>query len=525
LLAHEALRIGFPVLIKASAGGGGKGMRIVNHAEDFTEALASCQREAKSSFNDDAVLIEKYVQRPRHIEIQVFGDSQGNLIHLHERDCSVQRRHQKVLEESPAPGLSPALRERMGAAAVAAAKAVNYVGAGTVEFIVEQSPQGMDFFFMEMNTRLQVEHPVTEAVTGLDLVEWQLRIAAGEPLPLSQAQVRVQGHAIEARICAETPDKDFLPATGHLHVLRTPMAQGFTPAAVRWDSGVREGDDISPHYDSMIAKLIVHGETRQQALAHLDQALSELHIVGVANNVAFLRQVLCSPSFIQAQLDTALIEREKEVLFHQQPLAVECAVSAAVAQELQSTLTNKVGWQDPWSHTDGWTVQGSSRRAFEFTVEDKTWIASLTQHNHGAMILQVGDATHSLHWQAQDGAVLLEWGPHRFSAHVYAFKDQRHVFADAGSCSLQRINPLAHVAQDEAAGGNLSAPMPGKLLAFMVKVGDEVQAGQALAVMEAMKMEHTVAAPAAGTVAELLYAPGDQVAEGAPLLRLDVQAD
>jgi 3-methylcrotonyl-CoA carboxylase alpha subunit len=525
LLAHEALRIGFPVLIKASAGGGGKGMRIVNHAEDFTEALASCQREAKSSFNDDAVLIEKYVQRPRHIEIQVFGDSQGNLIHLHERDCSVQRRHQKVLEESPAPGLSPALRERMGAAAVAAAKAVNYVGAGTVEFIVEQSPQGMDFFFMEMNTRLQVEHPVTEAVTGLDLVEWQLRIAAGEPLPLSQAQVRVQGHAIEARICAETPDKDFLPATGHLHVLRTPMAQGFTPAAVRWDSGVREGDDISPHYDSMIAKLIVHGETRQQALAHLDQALSELHIVGVANNVAFLRQVLCSPSFIQAQLDTALIEREKEVLFHQQPLAVECAVSAAVAQELQSTLTNKVGWQDPWSHTDGWTVQGSSRRAFEFTFEDKTWIASLTQHNHGAMILQVGDATHSLHWQAQDGAVLLEWGPHRFSAHVYAFKDQRHVFADAGSCSLQRINPLAHVAQDEAAGGNLSAPMPGKLLAFMVKVGDEVQAGQALAVMEAMKMEHTVAAPAAGTVAELLYAPGDQVAEGAPLLRLDVQAD
>jgi 3-methylcrotonyl-CoA carboxylase alpha subunit len=294
---------------------------------------------------------------------------------------------------------------------------------------------------------------------------------------------------------------------------------------VRIDDGVREGDTISPYYDSMIAKLIVHGETRQQALAHLDQALSELHIVGVANNVAFLRQVLCSPSFIQAQLDTALIEREKEVLFHQQPLAVECAVSAAVAQELQSTLTNKVGWQDPWSHTDGWTVQGSSRRAFEFTVEDKTWIASLTQHNHGAMILQVGDATHSLHWQAQDGAVLLQWGPQRLRAHVYTFKDQRYVFADAGSCSLLRINPLAHVAQDAAAGGNLSAPMPGKLLSFMVRVGDKVQAGQALAVMEAMKMEHTVAAPAAGTVAELLYAPGDQVAEGAPLLRLDVQAD
>jgi 3-methylcrotonyl-CoA carboxylase alpha subunit len=356
-------------------------------------------------------------------------------------------------------------------------------------------------------------------------VEWQLRIAAGEPLPLRQDQVRVHGHAIEARICAETPDKDFLPATGHLHVLRTPMAQGFTPASVRWDSGVREGDDISPHYDSMIAKLIVHGETRQQALARLDQALSELHIVGVANNVAFLRQVLRSPSFAQVQLDTALIEREKAVLFHQQPLAVERAVAAAVAQELQSSLTTQSGWSDPWAVTDGWTVQGSSRRTFEFTFGDKPWIASLTQHNHGAMVLQVGDATHPLHWQAQDGAVLLQWGPHRFSAHVYRYKDQRHVFADVGSCSLQRINPLAHVAQDAAAGGNLSAPMPGKLLSFMVKVGDKVQAGQALAVMEAMKMEHTVAAPAAGKVAELLYAPGDQVAEGAPLLRLDVQAE
>jgi len=525
LLAQQAQQIGFPVLIKASAGGGGKGMRIVNHAQDFTEALASCQREAKSSFNNDAVLIEKYVQRPRHIEIQVFGDSYGNLIHLHERDCSVQRRHQKVLEESPAPGLSPELRERMGAAAVAAAKAVNYVGAGTVEFIVEQSDRGMDFFFMEMNTRLQVEHPVTEAVTGLDLVEWQLRIAAGEALPLTQAQVRAQGHAIEARICAETPDKDFLPATGHLHVLRTPLAQSFSTAAVRWDSGVREGDDISPHYDSMIAKLIVHAETREQALSRLDQALSELHIVGVANNVAFVRQVLRSPSFVQAQLDTALIEREKEVLFNQQPLAVEWAVAAAVAHGLMQASPVKVGWLDPWSHTDSWTMQGSSQRRFEFALGDTRCRAHLTLHNQGAMVLQVGDATHPLHWQAQDGAVLLIWGPHRFSAHVYTFKDQRHVFADAGSCSLQLINPLAHVPQDAAAGGNLSAPMPGKLLSFMVKVGDKVKAGQALAVMEAMKMEHTVSAPAAGSVVELLFAPGEQVAEGAPLLRLDVQAD
>ena len=524
LLAKEAQAIGFPVLIKASAGGGGKGMRIVHQAADFDEALASCQREARSSFGDDAVLIEKYVQRPRHIEIQVFGDSHGNIIHLHERDCSVQRRHQKVLEESPAPGLSPELRERMGAAAVAAAKAVDYLGAGTVEFIVEQSERGMDFFFMEMNTRLQVEHPVTEAVTGLDLVEWQLRIAAGEPLPLRQDQVKVQGHAIEARICAETPDKDFLPATGHLSVMRSPQASRFAPADVRLDSGVREGDDISPFYDSMIAKLIVHGDTRAQALARLDQALSELHIVGVANNVAFLRQVLRTPSFANAQLDTALIEREKAVLFNQQPLPVHQAVASAVAQLLQSEKPAASGWQDPWSQTDGWLVQGVSQRSWSFQQGDTQLQAQLSRHTHGDTVLQVGAHQHPFSHQLQGDALLLLWGPHRWLAHVYQVQGVVHVFADEGSCSLGLIDPLAHAAQDAAAGGNLSAPMPGKLLSFAVKVGERVSAGQALAVMEAMKMEHTVAAPTAGTVAELLFAPGDQVSEGAPLLRLDTEA-
>src|SRR5574343_1616934 len=272
LLQHEADRIGYPVLIKASAGGGGKGMRAVECAEDFAEALASCKREAINSFGDDAVLVEKYVQRPRHIEIQVFGDTHGNCVYLFERDCSVQRRHQKVLEEAPAPGMTPELRAQMGLAAVAAARAVNYVGAGTVEFIVEQPggyahPEQMRFYFMEMNTRLQVEHPVTEAITGLDLVEWQLRVASGEPLPLQQDQIRMQGHAIEARICAENPDNNFLPATGTLAVYRKPRAVGFERGDVRFDDGVREGDTISPFYDSMVAKLIVHGDTREQALA------------------------------------------------------------------------------------------------------------------------------------------------------------------------------------------------------------------------------------------------------------------
>ena len=520
LLSSEAIRMGFPVLIKASAGGGGKGMRIVHKESDFAEALASCQREAKNSFGDDAVLIEKYVQRPRHIEIQVFGDSHGNLIHLHERDCSVQRRHQKVLEESPAPGLSEDMRQRMGAAAIAAAKAVSYVGAGTVEFIVEQSERGMDFFFMEMNTRLQVEHPVTEAVTGLDLVEWQLRIASGEPLPLTQAQVTVHGHAIEARICAETPDNDFLPAIGKLQVMGSPSASHFTVSPVRLDSGVREGDSISPYYDSMIAKLIVHGETREQALARLDVALAQLHIVGVQNNVAFIRHVIRTDSFAQAQLDTGLIEREKAVLFDQPTVSTQQAVASAIAALLRAENSADNGWSDPWSVSNNWLMQGVSNRIFEFTVNGMRIQAVLISQVRGGMRLRIDGVEADFSWRDCNGELQLHWHEPDWRCHVYANALDWHVFTDAGYRSLTWVDPLAHTAQDAAAGGNLTAPMPGKLLSFAVAVGDKVTAGQALAVMEAMKMEHTVAAPADGTVAELLYAPGDQVAEGVPLLRL-----
>jgi 3-methylcrotonyl-CoA carboxylase alpha subunit len=522
LLASEARRIGFPVLIKASAGGGGKGMRIVQQAADFDEALASCQREAKNSFGDDAVLIEKYVQRPRHIEIQVFGDTHGNVIHLHERDCSVQRRHQKVLEESPAPGLTQDMRERMGAAAVAAAKAVNYVGAGTVEFIVEQTERGMDFFFMEMNTRLQVEHPVTEAVTGLDLVEWQLRIASGEPLPLTQAQVKVQGHAMEARICAETPDNDFLPAIGQLRVLQTPTASRFAVSEVRWDSGVRQGDSISPYYDSMIAKLIVHGTTREQALARLDLALAQLHIVGVQNNVAFIRRVIRTDSFAQAHLDTALIEREKALLFHQQTVATPLGIAAVVSALLRSEQHHSEDWVDPWSHRQSWLMQGRSVRSFHFEIHGETHTAALTSLVRGGMRLQIDGHEAAFSWRDAAGQLQVTWDDQSLRCHVYQDAVDWHVFTDTGEASLRLSDPLAYVKQDAAVGGNLAAPMPGKLLSFAVKTGDKVVAGQALAVMEAMKMEHTVAAPGNGTVAELLYAPGDQVAEGAPLLRLTV---
>jgi 3-methylcrotonyl-CoA carboxylase alpha subunit len=550
LLKREADRIGYPVLIKASAGGGGKGMRAVEKSEDFAEALASCQREAQNSFGDHAVLIEKYVQRPRHIEIQVFGDTQGHCVYLMERDCSVQRRHQKVLEEAPAPGMSEALRQQMGEAAVAAARAVNYVGAGTVEFIVEQRDNpatgqvDMHFFFMEMNTRLQVEHPVTEAVTGLDLVEWQLRVASGEALPLKQEQIKLNGHAIEARICAENPDNNFLPATGHLQVYKKPVHTAFERGAVRFDDGVREGDSISPFYDSMVAKLIVHGDTREQALALLDQALAQTQVVGLATNVQFLRHVLHSPSFVEARLDTALIPREADVLFHQERVGLNVAAAAVVAHILRQENSNQCN--DPFSKSDGWQSHAETIRRFPFEFAGEVHTAWLHYEHRGAMQLTWGDSagpgpnqgpldvfefltfekgTTSSHnastalnvtWQGQrvTSEVILQDGKPGQPAEL------AHVFTQAGATRIRVIQPLAYAesAQDEQ--GGLTAPMPGKVVSFAVKVGDKVKAGQSLAVMEAMKMEHTIAAPKDGQVQELLYAPGDQIAEGAELLKL-----
>ena len=519
MLKAEADRIGYPVLIKASAGGGGKGMRAVDKAEDFDAALASCKREAKNSFGDDAVLVEKYVQRPRHIEIQVFGDTLGNYVYLFERDCSVQRRHQKVLEEAPAPGMTPAMRQQMGEAAVAAARAVNYVGAGTVEFIVEQKPDGtMSFFFMEMNTRLQVEHPVTEAITGLDLVEWQLRVASGEPLPLKQEDLRITGHAIEARICAENPDNNFLPATGTLAVYRKPVCTAFERSFVRVDDGVREGDAISPFYDSMIAKLIVHGATRAEALARLDEALARTHIVGLATNVQFLRHVVRSPSFAQANLDTALIPREQAVLFHQEPVGLPLAAAAAVAQAL---LDEKAAeGPDPFSRRDGWRSHGITVRRFAFEFHGEPAPAELSYLHDGALHLSVGGAAGPLWFAMTPQGLDVQFAGQRATVAVYAQGETDHVFAPQGATQILNIDLLAHAGEAHAEAGRLTAPMPGKVVSFAVKAGDPVRKGQALAVMEAMKMEHTIAAPADGTVAELLYAPGDQVAEGAELLKI-----
>ena len=528
LLQREADAIGYPVLIKASAGGGGKGMRLVEKSEDFAAALESCKREAINSFGNDAVLVEKYVLRPRHIEIQVFGDTHGNCVYLFERDCSVQRRHQKVLEEAPAPGMTPELRARMGQAAVAAAQAVGYVGAGTVEFIVEQpggydAPEAMKFYFMEMNTRLQVEHPVTEAITGEDLVEWQLRVASGQPLPKRQDELRIIGHAIEARICAENPDNNFLPATGRLNVYRKPVCTSFERSQVRVDDGVREGDAISPFYDSMIAKLIVHGDTREQALARLDDALAQTHIVGLATNVQFLRHVVQSGAFAQARLDTALIQREEAVLFQQEKVGLPLAAAAAVASQL---LRERAGQgANPFSRTDGWRSLTACKRRFEFDFGGQHAKAWLSYERDGSYRLAVGEGEGAVSGAlafalAPGGAMDLQYAGQRTQALVYAQGESDHVFTPRGATRIEALDLLAHAGETAGEGGRLTAPMPGKVVSFAVQAGDEVSKGQALAVMEAMKMEHTIAAPQDGVVAELLYAPGDQVTEGAELLRL-----
>ena len=538
LLQSHAQQIGYPVLIKASAGGGGRGMRVVHEDHEFIAALESCKREALNSFGNDAVLIEKYVQRPRHIEIQVFADAHGNCVHLFERDCSVQRRHQKVLEEAPAPGLTEQTRQRMGQAAVEAARAVGYVGAGTVEFIVEQpdgydNPESMRFYFMEMNTRLQVEHPVTEAITGLDLVQWQLLVAAGKPLPLRQEQIKMVGHAIEARICAENPDKQFLPATGTLAVYRKPAHRAFgfgsdnPDLGVRFDDGVREGDTISPYYDSMIAKLIVHGQSREQALAGLDAALSQTHIVGLANNVQFLRRIVGSESFAHAKLDTALIDRESAVLFDQDSIHLTALMATVVAH---TVLTERAGADaDPFSARDGFSLYGPTSRQFEFEYRSQLTAATLIYSKSGALQLQVGEAVGELSFEAcgdnmSSDTFFLVWQGQRQPVTVYAQGEVLTVFTRDGAAEIKVIDRLAHAAEGSEDGGRLTAPMPGSVVSFAVKAGDVVKKGQPLAVIEAMKMEHTIVAPADGLVLELLYGPGDQVLEGDELLKLDASA-
>ncbi len=515
-LQQQADKIGYPVLLKASAGGGGKGMRIVERSEDFAAALASCQREAKNSFGDERVLVEKYLVRPRHIEIQVFADTLGHCVSLFERDCSVQRRHQKVLEEAPAPGMTAERRKAMGDAAVAAARAVGYVGAGTVEFIAQQDGS---FYFMEMNTRLQVEHPVTEMITGTDLVEWQLRVAAGERLPLLQPDLHIRGHAIEARVYAENPDKGFLPSIGRLQHLRMPVAAEFTrDSAVRIDAGVREGDAITPYYDPMIAKLIVWGDDRAQALARMSQALAEFEAVGLSTNVAFLGRLIASQPFSTAELDTGLIERHHAELFPAPagaPLSVLALACAALVRE-ESQSSN-----DPWSQTSGWRMNATLTRTLNFTDAAGDCAVSLVYERTGLRLnTDRGSALlRDISGTGNQVGVSVDGRP--IAASVVRSGDHFNVFHSGHHGSLEWRNPIAHAGEQEADGGRLTAPMPGKIVALLVDAGAEVDKGAPLLIMEAMKMEHTISAPSKGKVTELLYAVGDQVVEGAQLLSFE----
>jgi 3-methylcrotonyl-CoA carboxylase alpha subunit len=536
-LNREADRIGYPVLLKASAGGGGKGMRVVENSAAFKEALASCKREAISSFGDDKVLAEKYLQRPRHIEIQVFADTLGNCIYLFERDCSVQRRHQKVLEEAPAPNMTDERRAAMGDAAVAAAKAVGYVGAGTVEFIANQDGS---FYFMEMNTRLQVEHPVTEMITGTDLVEWQLRVAAGEPLPKKQDELRIHGHAIEARIYAENPEKGFLPSIGTLRHLETPDAVNFElggipglPSAVRIDSGVREGDAISPFYDPMIAKLIVWGADRKQALARMSQALAQYQIVGLAANIAFLKRLVEGDAFATADLDTGLIERNHDTLFPAAQPAAEGALALAAvalieAEKDASAAQSGANAADPWGQALGWRMNTAYTRSLSFTDDyaaaqpAKAYNVQVTYRDADWLFnLPASADTHPvrLSLMSQQGTDFsIKLGDTAWHGSVRRDGDVFHVFTGGAHYALAYNDPMAHAGETEAEGGRLTAPMPGKVVAVLAEKGKDVKKGDALVIMEAMKMEHTISAPHDGVVEDVLYAVGDQVADGAPLL-------
>jgi 3-methylcrotonyl-CoA carboxylase alpha subunit len=525
LLAKEAVRIGFPVLIKASAGGGGKGMRVVEDSTRFADALAGAKREAKAAFADDHVLIEKYLTRPRHIEIQVFADGQGGCLYLFERDCSIQRRHQKVIEEAPAPGMDPARRKAMGEAAVAAARAIGYQGAGTVEFIADQDGT---FFFMEMNTRLQVEHPVTEMITGQDLVEWQLVVAAGGRMPLAQDQLRIDGHAVEVRLYAEDPARNFLPSTGTLVHLELPE-EGLH---VRVDTGVRPGDTVTPFYDPMIAKVIVHDRDRTSALRRMAALMGETEVVGVTTNAALLKALCSHPAFIGGEVDTGFIERHRETLFAALAPADDRAFAIA-------TLARLVEWQDqaspvgdphsPWNEQNGFRLldEGHDEVRWKDGERDVTVIARRLRG--GGLRLELpGGAQDARVRRADDGKLAIGLGEDTFVATVVRRiaadgGADYTLFADGRSRRLRLVDPF-DLAMYEAAGAaeaTVRAPLPGKIIDLRVKAGDKVSKGQPLLVLEAMKMEHTLAAPADGTIKSVRYAVGEQVAEGAELVEFE----
>jgi 3-methylcrotonyl-CoA carboxylase alpha subunit len=515
-LAKEAAKIAFPVLIKASAGGGGKGMRRVDSADQFQHALEAAKREAAAAFGDDRVLIEKYLTRPRHVEVQVFADTHGNVVHLFERDCSVQRRHQKVVEEAPAPDLDPKLREEMAAAAVAAARAIGYVGAGTVEFILEDGA----FYFMEMNTRLQVEHPVTEMITGYDLVEWQLKVAAGEPLPARQEEIEARGHAIEVRLYAEDPARDFLPTGGRLTHLALPDD--------RVETGVRTGDVIGVHYDPMIAKLISWGADRPAALRRLRAALAECRIGGVTTNLNLLMANAAHPEFAKGAVDTGFIERHREALVGAgaPPDAALGVAALALIHERRGMAERQAGCSgdpcSPWHQVTGWRLNGEARRPLAFQDASGRRFEVMVHFRGERFVIDLpGGAVEADVARGVDGALAVHLGSRRFSAPAMHDGDGVSVLVDDRWWRFMILDPMAGAGESAAGSGRLTAPMPGRIAAVAVRPGDKVSRGTTLMALEAMKMEHAITAPADGVVSAINYAVGDLVEDGAELIVLE----
>ena len=526
LLAREAEKIGFPVLIKASAGGGGKGMKIVNVAGEFAAALEGAKREALASFGDDRVLIEKYLTKPRHIEIQVFADTQGNTVSLFERDCSIQRRHQKVLEEAPAPGIDPERRRAMGDAAVAAAKAVGYVGAGTVEFIAE----GDGFFFMEMNTRLQVEHPVTEMITGLDLVEWQLRVASGEALPIPAGGLAINGHAIEARVYAEDPARDFLPAVGKLEHLVQPRE---IPGQVRVDTGVRSGDTISPHYDPMIAKLIVWGEDRTVALSRLSAALAQYEVVGLRTNLGLLRAIARHAEFANATLDTGFIARNAGDLMPEESARVVPAQAWAAAAfsvlEAERAAAREAAAatgdvHSPWADIDAWRMNGDGYQDVALLPEGAEAPVIVRLHpREDGFSLDLPEGRFEVGGEDVAGALHLSVNGVRRKLRVVRLGDAVTVIEAGQNFAFTVVDVYAPPRRSSGGGGKVLAPVPGRVTRVMVAVGDAVVRHQPLVVIEAMKTEFTLTAPQDGVVADIRHAVDDMVSDGAELVVLKAE--
>ena len=516
-LAAQANHVGFPVVIKAVSGGGGRGMRVVSDAAGFDTALHEARQEALSAFGDDRVLIERYLQRPRHIEVQVFADSHGNAVHLFERDCSVQRRHQKVIEEAPAPGIDPRRRAAMGEAAVAAARAVGYVGAGTVEFVAD--PDG--FFFLEMNTRLQVEHPVTEMVTGFDLVEWQLRVAAGEPLPATPEAIRLSGHAIEARLYAEDPARDFAPSIGRLVAFRLPSPTD----EIRIDAGFVAGDAVSIHYDAMLAKLIVHGATRDAALATLRGALAECDVVGVASNLDLLHRIAAHPAFAEGGVDTGFIARHADTLLATQDAPPDDVLAAAalavLTDEADAAVRHAAASADPWSpwHArDQWWLNAYPDRALEFHAGET--IHQVTVRRDGAAWrLTIGDHTFgAAATRGTDGWLEMTLGDARCRVRVTHDGEAVSVRYDGETFRFALPDPIAHAEDEDESGGRLVAPLPGQVTQVLAEPGAAVMRGQVLVVLEAMKTVFRLTAPADAVVQHVSCQVGEMVQDGQVLV-------